>query len=168
MDDEYEYLKSKYFLRTVKDKLVITKENSRRRYEHATVTKFLTPKIKIYEFLDELTKPITGDYLMYIDFHFLVNCRDVESLISKPTELNLRLQTGQKYSAINPMKKVCSLTDLNTNLDFFKGLSHHDILSLVMKHHTELYDYTESGLRPHLLLSLVVAINKIPSITLAV
>ena len=69
--DVFNFLKSQNRLRTIVDSTLFTDKNHYRFFDSVRITKFLTPNVNIAKALEEITGAISGDILVYVDFHFL-------------------------------------------------------------------------------------------------
>ena len=59
--DDFNWLESRNFIRTIKDRIVITGEKSSRRWENCIITKFISSKNTCFDVLDKLINAMTGN-----------------------------------------------------------------------------------------------------------
>ena len=159
--DVYELLKNKNNLRTVTDRILFVNHNRYRPYDSVQFTKFLRPDFNCSRILKHLFEYITPPYLVFIDFHFLFECKS-EDKNEKLVNL-LKFQTASKASALNDTIKITEKKDFDSLVAEFSHKSHADLLDDVYRHHVDLYEYQNSGLKPYQLLSLVVHLQKFPN-----
>ena len=156
----YDFLKQNNHLKTIEDRIFFKGANRYRPYSSCTLTKFILPNFNIYSFLCELGEILSPDYLLFLDFHFLIEIPN--SAEEDPSEeLCLKFQRGTKISCINEIIKISSSDDLDLFLDALKNFSNADFLNQAFISHSELFEYRGSGLRPYSLLSILVHIQKI-------
>lgn len=155
----YEFLKKREFLGTINDKIFFRDANDFRPFSSCTLTKFLLPETKICEVLTEIAENLSPDFLIFVDFHFLISCKINEDENSEDPVL--KFQRGSKASCINDSIKITSVRDLENFTNGFKNFQTSDFLNEAFIHHSELFDYKGSGLRPHSLLALLVHVQKI-------
>jgi len=155
----FNFLKQNGNLNTIMDSVLFKEKNKFRPYESAIITKLLTPDIDSANLIKELTGGLSGEFLIYVDFHFLFLCpsREDDEKIDE-----LKFQFASKASAINDTHKISSQKDYADLVQEFDGKTYADLLNDVFVHHVELYEYHGSGLRPYELLSLVIHIQKFP------
>ena len=161
-EDVYLLLKRKNNLNTIRDRVIFFNANKFRPYDSVLITKFLQPDYNCLELFDELFGCLTPPFITFIDFHFLFECKSVEE--NPGLGDVLKFQTASKASAINDTIKIVTKKDYNDLLEEFKNKTHADLLNDVYRHHVDLYEYQNSGLRPYQLLSLVVHISKFPKV----
>ena len=157
----HELLKQKNNLRTVTDRVFFVNQNRYRPYDSVQITKFLRPNFNCSKVLKELFEYITPPYLVFVDFHFLFECKS-EDKNEKLVDL-LKFQTASKASALNDTIKITKKNDFDSLISEFANKSHADLLDAVYRHHVDLYEYQNSGLKPYQLLSLVVHLQKFPN-----
>jgi len=155
----FDFLKQNGNLNTIIDSVLFKEKNKFRPYEAAIITKYLTPDLDPADMIKELTGGLSGQFLIYIDFHFLFLCPSHEDA-EKVDEL--KFQFASKASAINETHKISSQQDYEDLSKEFDGKTYPDLLNDVFIHHVDLYEYHGSGLRPYELLSLVVHVQKFP------
>ena len=150
----YNFLVSKNNLRTIQDRIIIVNKNKFRPFDSVTITKFLNNDTNPAKLIENLLSKISPSFLVFIDFHFLYIAK------KQTDEPNLKFQGASKTSAFNSNVKITDTKHFYSLLGEFKNKTFADMLSLVSSHHTEMYEYQDSGLRPYCLLSLVVHIQK--------
>ena len=159
-EEIFDFLKKNAYLKTIKDRVIFRDSNQYRPFSTCTLTKFILPETNVVNFLTDLVESLTPDFLIFIDFHFLIQLPSSDE--ENPSDdLLLKFQRGSKSSSINEILKVSNSKDLEALLDPIKNFSNSDFLNKVFITHSELFDYRGSGLRPYLLLSLLVHIQKI-------
>ena len=159
-ENVYNFLKQNNHLKTVEDRIFYKNANRNRPYSSCTLTKFILPNFNIYSFLCDLGEILTPEYLLFVDFHFLIEIPNSAEEDSSE-ELILKFQRGSKVSCINEIIKISSSEDLDLFLDAIKNFTLSDFLNLAFISHSELFEYRGSGLRPYSLLSILVHIQKI-------
>ena len=157
-EDVYTFLKNNNNLRTIQDRIVVINKNKFRPFESATFTKFLTNDSNPAKLIEHLLSQISPAFFVFIDYHFLYLATP-----QSENESKFKFQGASKASAFNSNIKITKPKYFYSLLDEFKNKTYADMLSTVSTHHTEMYDYQESGLRPFALLSLVVHIQKFPA-----
>lgn len=161
-EDVYNLLKNRDNLSTVCDRIVFVNKNKYRPYDSVTITKYLEPDFNCAKKIEDLFGYLTPPYLAFIDFHFLFECKSDES--DEKTLPSLKFQTASKASAINTNVKITNNVDYQALISEFENQTHADLLTSVFRHHVDLYEYQNSGLKPYQLLSLVVHIQKFPQL----
>ena len=156
----YEFLRQKNHLKTIEDRIYYKDANRYRPYSSCTFTKFILPNFNIHAFFCDLGEILTPDYLLFLDFHFLIEIPNSAEEDSSE-ELTLKFQRGSKTSCINENIKISSSEDLDLFLDAMKNFTNADFLNQAFISHSELFEYRGSGLRPYSLLSILVHIQKI-------
>ena len=73
---------------------------------------------------------------------------------------NLKLQTASKMSHLNSTVSIETSDDAKNLLNEFDSMDQSDLLNNTFINHTDLYEYTNSGLRPYQLLSAVIHVQK--------
>lgn len=154
----YEFLSQSFNLGTIIDRGIFRNKNKFRPYETVTITKFLTQDFDIVKTINELIGNITGNFLIYIDFHFLFLCNPNE----KEQEDEFKFQFASKSSAMNQTYKIVTAQDYTDLTNEFSDKTYSDLLNAVFINHVDLYDFQNSGLRPYQLLSLVIHLQKFP------
>ena len=154
----YEFLSKNNNIRTIIDRVIFRTQNKFRPYDSVIITKFLTKEFDCVKSIMELVGNITGNFLIYIDFHFLFLCNPEQ----EEEEDELKFQFASKASAINDTYKIASNNDYLDLSNEFENKTYNDLLNAVFVHHVELYEYQNSGLRPYQLLSLVIHLQKFP------
>ena len=155
----YDFLKTREFLGTISDKIFFRDANDFRPFSSCTLTKFLLPDLKISDLLTEIAENLSPDFLIFVDFHFLISCNINDDQNSEDPVL--KFQRGSKASCINDSIKITSVRDLDDFTNGYKNFQTSDFLNEAFIRHSELFDYKGSGLRPHSLLALLVHIQKI-------
>ena len=159
-EDIFNFLKQNAHLKTIRDRVIFRDSNQYRTFSTCTLTKFILPETNVVHLLTELVESLTPDFLIFIDFHFLIQVPSSDE--ENPSDdLTLKFQRGSKTSSINEILKISNSKDLEGLLEPFKNFSNADFLNTVFISHSELFDYRGSGLRPYFLLSLLVHIQKI-------
>ena len=153
----YDFLSKQGNLNTISDRLIFSKKTKYRPYDSVIITKFLKSNFNVVDSISELAGYLSGNFLMYIDFHFLFICKNEEN-----TDEKFKFQYGSKASAMNQTHKIVTHEDYNDLINEFKNKTYADLLTDVFVNHVDLYDYSNSGLRPYQLLSLVIYIQKFP------
>ena len=72
-----------------------------------------------------------------------------------------KFQKASKASAFNSHIKFSSYKDVNTLLESISNFGPSDFLKAAFNHHSDLFSFHGSDLRPYMLLSLVLHIQKI-------
>ena len=158
--DIYDHLRKNNNLNTIIDRKIIREANKDKPYDAIVLTKFLRPKFDVFKAIKDLVESLNNRFLIYIDFHFMILCPPRES--DKDVEEVFRLQTASKASAMNATSKIATAEDCDDLIAEFKNQSDAELLNSVFQHHSDLFDYQSSGLRPYDLLSLVVHVQKYP------
>ena len=153
----YNFLRKENNLKTIQDRVVFVNQNKFRSYESFTFTKFLTSEIDSVKVLNDLLSQLTPPFLCFVDFHFLYQAQNDQDL----SKIEFKFQGASKISAMNTTMKITQRKYFNELMSEFKDMNNSDVLNSVAQHHSELYEYAESGLRPYRLLSLVVCVQKI-------
>ena len=159
-EDVFNFLKKNSHLKTIKDRVIYRDPNLYRPYATCTITKFILPEMNIQQILSDLAESLTPDFLIFLDFHFLIMCQ-ASSEEEPSDELCLKFQRGSKSSSVNEILKISNSKDLDLLLESFKNFENSDFLNKAFISHSELYDYRGSGLRPYSLLSILVHVQKI-------
>ena len=157
--DVYEFLHKKNNLTTIVDRKILREKNIDKPYDALILTKFLNSNFNASKAVVELVNEITGRFLVYIDFHFLYLAPPRDS---DKEEEDLVFQSASKASACNATIKISEKADIDDFAKEFESQTETDILNMVFQHHSDLYEYQNSGLRPYQLLSLVVHLQKFP------
>ena len=156
-EEVYNFLKKKNNLRTIKDQLIYSKANMYRLYESYRLTKFLRSDFEIIKFLDSLLSEITPPYLVFIDFHFLIEISTVNTETEQKNNFDdtlgnipkqLKFQNATKASSVNNVIKIFNSTDYESLNNEFKNFSSNDLLNKAFIQHSELFDYHSSGMKP--------------------
>ena len=155
----YNFLQNREYLGTISDKIYFRDANNFRPFSSCTLTKFLLPELTISELLTEIAENLSPDFLIFVDFHFLISCNINDEENSEDPVL--KFQRGSKASCINDSIKITSVRDLDNFTNAYKNFETSDFLNEAFIRHSELFDYKGSGLRPHSLLALLVHIQKI-------
>ena len=155
-DATLELLQEQRRLKTVADRLLFVNKTASRPYECLYVTKFLTPTFDISDCVKTIAGCISDDFLIFVDCHF---CFLIPAEDEKITQL--KFQCAYKSSAFNNTIKISTKDNYNDLRKEFDNLTNSDILNRCFEHHTDLYDYHTSDLRPYCLLSLFLHIQKI-------
>ena len=159
-EEAFNFLKKNSHLKTISDRLIFRDSNQYRPFSTCTITKFILPETNVVNFLTDLVEILTPDFLIFIDFHFLIQCPSSGDEDSSE-DLILKFQRGSKSSSINEILKISNSKDIDLLLEALKNNTNSDFLNQVFISHSELFEYRGSGLRPYLLLSLLVHIQKI-------
>ena len=154
----FDFIKRKNRFGTIRDRILFVEKNRYRFYDAITVTKFLNDQLDIPSLIEQILSNMTPPYLTFIDFHFVCDAQPTEDDLSP-----FKLQTGSKASAMNDIVKVSSSNDFDKLMSQFRDATYSDLLNSVFIHHYEMYDFSNSGLRPNQLLSLVLHVQKFPS-----
>ena len=166
-EDIYAFLQKREFLRTISDKIIWRNANRYRPFSSCIITKFLHEKIDIFNLLEKLLINVEFEYLLFLDFHFLVTCPSHDSeesdLVDEIDDSNrvYKFQRGSKASAFNTNIKFSSQKDTKSLLKSIEGFGPSDFLKTAFKNHTDLFNFHGSDLRPYMLLSIVVHLQKI-------
>ena len=155
-EETYEFIKSKHRLSTVTDQIIYFEKSPVRPYESFRLTKFITPDFSINTFIDDISASISGQYLIFIDCHFLILCPSDDD-----NTIVLKFQQGSKASSFNDVMKVVDQEDHSSFMKQFKDLTPPDVLNECFNSHVDLFDYRGSGLRPHSLLAVLINVQKI-------
>ena len=165
--DVYKFLKKNNSLRTITDKIIWRKPNYLNPFEGCIITKFLHEKVNILDIFEKLLHSLEFEYLLFCDFHFMVTCpsRDTDESdfvdeIDDSTRV-FKFQRASKASSFNAEIKFSSKRDTQSFLQSFSNFGPSDFLKTAFNHHSQLFGFHGSDLRPHMLLSLVLHITKI-------
>ena len=158
-DNVYDFLKKENKLQTIKDDVFFSLNSKFRPYDYCRLTKFIGPDFSAKVFLENLLAELSPPYLVFIDFHFLIEFNPDEDTITMP----LKFQNGTKASAINDNIKMFTEKNFDALMSEFSNKTNADVLNDAFCHHADLFEYQDSGLRPYMLLSMVVHIQKWPS-----
>ena len=156
----YNFLRENDHLKTIKDRIFFKEANSFRPFSTCTFTKFITPDFDVRLLIAELGEILNPDFLIFIDFHFLIEVPN-SAEESESEKLLLKFQRGSKTSSINEQIKISSSDDFDLLLSAIKNFTNADFLNEAFLTHSELFEYRGSGLRPYSLLSLLVHLQKI-------
>ena len=154
-EEIYAVIKDARRVATVCDRTLYINKSFFRPYETVYITKFLTTDFDIADFIKEIAGALTGNFLIFVDCHFLFVCAEDEN------KTVLKFQCGTKASAFNTTVKISTSDDYQDLVKEFDNLQTSDILNTCFEHHRDLFDYRKSGIRPFYLLSLSVQIQKI-------
>ena len=166
-EDIYNFLKDRDYLKTICDKIIWRDSNAFRPFSTCIITKFLHEKIDILELLQRLFETLEFDYLLFCDFHFMVTCplKDSEEsdLIDEidDTKRVFKFQRASKASSFNTQVKFTDNRDIKSLLDSLMNFGPSDFLKTAFNHHSDLFNFRGSDLRPYMLLSLVLHVQKI-------
>ena len=152
----YNFIRDQSRLGTVCDRLTFVNRNKFRPYESLILTKFLTENVSIPDFIEKITGLVKGRYLVFVDAHFLILCPSPDD--SK--EIVLKFQRASKASSVNDTIKIRNGQEHARFISEFKDMQINDFLNHCFEHHSELFAYQGSGLRPYALISLVMHIQK--------
>ena len=158
--DIYNHLRGTNNLNTIIDRIIIRDHNPDKPYDAAVITKFLVPSFDVGKAIQQLVESISNRFLIYIDFHFLMLAPPKSKDPEDDDEFNF--QTASKASSVNATNKISSQEDCDDLVSEFKDQSDAELLNTVFQHHVDLFEYHGSGLRPYMLLSTVVHIQKFP------
>ena len=156
----YDFLKSNNHINTIRDRIIYREANDYRPYSSCVFTKFILPDTNIKKLLTDLAEIIAPDYLVFVDFHFLINCHGKSEDYADDVPL-FKFQRGSKATCINETIKICNISDLDRFQESFRGFETSDFLNQAFISHSELFDYQGSGLTPYCILSLLVHLQKI-------
>ena len=158
--DVYDHLKRNRNLNTIIDRMIFREHNPAKPYDAAVITKFLTPAFDVGKAIEELVESISNRFLIYIDFHFLMLAPPKSKDPEDDDEFNF--QSGSKASSVNATFKIDSAKDCDDLIGEFQDQSDAEILNMVCQHHIDMFEYHGSGLRPYMLLSVVIHLQKFP------
>ena len=153
--DVYEFLKQNENIKTIIDRLLYRPRTRARPFDSVIVTKFLDREIKIRNIFEDLLSGISGEFLIYIDFHFLILTK------SPDNERTFKFQHASKSSAFNETYKIFNDKDSNELLDELTNKTLSDFLNETFVNHRDLFEYHGSGFTPFSLLSLVFTVQKL-------
>ena len=156
----FDFLKRKNRFSTIQDNILFVQRNKYRPYDAITITKFLTADLEPFRFIESVFSKFTPPFIVFVDSHFL--CETKPNKDEENRSDDFKLQTGSKASSMNDTVKVVTEGDFTSLMDEFRHLNHSDLLSESFRHHCELYEYENSGLRPFQLLCLLIHIQKFP------
>ena len=159
-DEIFDLLKEKDNLKTVRDKILFFNSTKYRPYDSCHITKILTPKFDCASALTELVENLTTPYLIFLDMHFCFEVTSKED--DAENKICLKFQRASKPSSFNENFKISSVKDIDNLCDEVQGKTHNDLLNLVFRKHTELYEYGSSGFRPYQLVAFSAIIQKFP------
>ena len=165
--DIFLFLKGQEYLRTISDKIVWRDANRYRPFSSCIITKFLGPNVNILKSLEQLLENIEFEFLLFLDFHFIVTCpsEDIDScdLVDEIDDSPrvFKFQRGCKASAFNTTIKFSSISDTKSLLSSLENNGSGDFLKTAFKNHSDLFNFHGSDLRPYMLLSLIVHLQKI-------
>ena len=159
-EEIFNVLKSKDNLRTVSDKIRFFDSTKFRPYDSCHITKILSPNFDCASALTELVENLTTPYLIFLDMHFCFEITEKEENFSN--KISLKFQRASKPSSFNENFKISSVKDIDNLCDEIEGKTHNDLLNLVFRKHTELYEYGNSGFRPYQLVAFSAIIQKFP------
>jgi len=151
----YNFLKNQKNLSVISDRFLYRKKNFARPYESIIISKFLVPDFDIYLAIDTVTQAITSEFLIFIDFDFIIECNSDKK---RP----LKFEFAAKTSCLNENIKITSGKDQVELMKEFKNKSYSDFLSDAFVNHRDLHDYGKSDFRPHQLLSLKIYLQLFP------
>jgi hypothetical protein len=158
-ENVYDFLKKENKLQTIRDDVFFSLTSKFRPYDYCRLTKFIGPDFNAKNFLENLLSELSPPYLVFIDFHFLIEFNADENTLTMP----LKFQNGTKASAINDNIKMFTEKNFDDLISEFANKTNADVLNDAFCHHADLFEYQDSGLRPYMLLSMVVHIQKWPS-----
>ncbi len=157
-EDVYNFLKDEKRINTIVDRLIYRQANNAKPFDVIILTKFLKKDFNIIQALQKLLENLTGRYCIYIDFHFL--------FLTTPKDDDeaetFKFQGGSKASAMNATIKITDEEDIKDLMSEFKNQEDVDLLNSAFEHHSEMFEYQNSGLHPYQLLSLLIHIQKMP------
>ena len=151
----YNFLLARENIKTIIDRLIYRKRTKSRPFDSLVVTKFLSEEINICKIFDEILSGISGKFLLYIDFHFLILVK------SEKTERDFKFQHASKSSALNQTYKIFDEKDSSALLKELKDKTLSDFLNDSFINHRDLFEYHGSGFTPFMLLSLVFTVQKL-------
>ncbi len=162
MEPVFEFIKKKNRFTTIQDRILYVQQNKYRPYDALTITKFLVPGVEPFRLMEAIFSGVTPPFIVFVDFHFL--CETTPNKDEENRSDDYKLQTGSKASSMNETIKIVTEADTTSLLDEFRDYNHSDLLSESFRHHCELYEYENSGLRPFQLLCLLIHIQKFPTV----
>ena len=166
-DELLKFLQKRQYLHTISDKIIWRDSNRFRPFSSCIITKFLHEKIDIVESLEKLVNIIDLEYLIFVDFHFIVTCplkdTDETDFIDEIDDSNrvFKFQKASKASAFNSKIKISSTSDIKSFLEPLKNFDNSDFLKTAFENHCDIFNLHGSDIRPLMLLSLVVHVQKI-------
>lgn len=153
--DVYEFLKQRDNIRTIIDRVIHRKKTKSRPFDSLIVTKFLSEEMNITHAFDEILSGISGHFLLYIDFHFLILVK------SENQDRVYKFQHASKSSSLNETYKIFDEKDCKDLLNELKNRTLSDFLNDSFINHRDLFEYQGSGFTPYMLFSLVFTIQKL-------
>ena len=156
-ENVYNMLKQTNNLNLIIDRIVFRPRNPARPYDSMVISKFLRKDFNLISVLNTLTQCITSDFLIFIDFDFIIEC-------TNDKERPLKFEFASKASSMNEHCKITSTTDQQVLMDEFKNKTFSDLLNEAFINHRDLNDYASSGFKPYQLLSLKLYLQLFPSI----
>ena len=154
----FDFLSLKGAFRTISDRLIFYEKNQWRSQDSATITFFITKNDNFVEKYTELINGLTGPALLFLDFHYILEGIDEnenEKYISK-----YKLQTASKASSVNQFYKLVKEKDFENAIKEFSDFTATEFLNRAFLCHSNLYEFSNSGLRPVSLLCAVLFISK--------
>ena len=148
-DYVYNVLNVKNNLGIIEDKITVRSRNKHRPYDSVKLSKFLTPDFNIEDALQNLLSELSGHLSIFIDFDFLIDA-------TKDTEEMYKFEFASKFTAVNSVMQIKSMSDVNSLCKEFANQDYPEILNKVFINHVNLNDYSSSGFRPQLLLAMKV------------
>jgi hypothetical protein len=130
VEEVFNFLKSKNNLKTIVDQVIFSPMTIYRSYDSYRLTKFLLPDFNITTFLESLLSEMTPPYLVFVDFHFLIeippkNIENEESINTSYDVKNfpdqLKFQNGTKASSLNSNIKIFNSSDYENLISEFKN-----------------------------------------------
>ena len=151
----FEFLKEKDNIKTIIDRAIYRQKTKSRPFDSLIVTKFLHKEIDIKTIFSEILAGISGDFLLYIDFHFLILVK------SENNERVFKFQHASKSSALNETYKIFDEKDSRELLKELSNKTLSDFLNDSFINHRDIFEYHGSGFSPFMLLSLVFTVQKL-------
>ncbi len=164
MDEEiYTFLKQKDRLKTVADNIRHFEATDYRPFSTIQVTKLLTKRTKSVEhLLQSLINFLTPTCHIFVDFHFLCESERKGETENESGQIldPFKLQTASKMSHLNDIIEIESESDKALLLKEFSNRSKSELLRDSFLNHSDLYEFSNSGLRPYALMSLVIHLTR--------
>ena len=143
-------------LRAVMDRIVYHDSTKWRPYDSVVISKVIDKKFNICASLLRLIDELTPPYLLFLDFNFVLESQEK----NEKYDSLLKIQLGSKASAINSQIKIVSPDDVNSLKSEINGKSYSNFLNSAFVHHSKLFELSSSGLRPYILLGVLIHVQK--------
>ena len=155
--EEYEFLKENDLLRRVKDYGVFPSKFFHRvnKTENICLHKLFVKSFDFLSFVEELLSELTPPFTVLFDFSFLIR---------KPLTKELRYCFAQRSTSVETTKVMKNDEDIDTLLEFFKGMTNHDYLMHSFENHKRQSNFDKSGFSASKLCCAVVFLSKITSL----